>query len=104
MGYAAEKWIIKSENNVTEAWVTDELGSFMFPENPMDKKNNIGDWANAKELIGKFPLQMIVKEEGGETTTLNVTDIKKGDVTDDMFTVPDGYMKMDMPMMNQGEH
>lgn len=103
LGYNAEKWIIKDEGTVTEAWMTDELGSYFFFENPMEKDKSMSGWENQKELMGKFPLQMSIKDEDGKTTTLNVTEITKGGVSDDMFKVPADFMKMDIPMMNQGQ-
>ncbi|HEX2984535.1 MAG TPA: DUF4412 domain-containing protein [Ignavibacteriales bacterium] len=103
LGYTAEKWIIKDEGTETEAWLTDELGGYFFMDNPMGKNKSLGSWENQKELMGKFPLQMIVKNEDGETATINVTDIKKGGVSDDMFKVPADFMKMDIPGMNQGQ-
>lgn len=97
LGYPCEQMIIKQEDRNAELWVTKGLGKFvqvnMSPrgESPMMKKLE-------KELIdeGYFPLRLITVQ-GSEKIVMEVVKIEKKSLGDEMFAVPAGYQKMQMP-------
>ena len=97
LGYKCEKYIFKESDNISEIWITNELGTFMFAATPMEKSivnNNI-----FKD--GFFPLEIIIKEiNGRETGKVYATKIEKRKVDDNMFNIPSDYTKMDMPNMD----
>ena len=98
LGYKCEKWIVKSYDNETEIWLTEGLGNYMFMGNPMDRKQS----AWQKSIMGNsfFPLLVITRDEKGkEIYKQEVTEIKAMSLSADMFQIPSGYQKMNMPSM-----
>src|SRR5690606_39676346 len=80
-GYKCEKWIIKENNEIVEAWMTDELGSFFMMDNPFAM--NSKTWQ--QELAGNFfPMRVDVVEgsekqkvlEDRKSTRLNSSHVK----------------------------
>jgi len=97
-GYSCEKWIINEDNGSTEAWMTKELGSFMFFDSPMGKKSE-SSWQKDIEGTGYFPMLVVQKNnEGQEISKFNVLSVVKMNLEDSFFKVPDGYSQMKMPM------
>lgn len=97
-GYECEKWTYEGEEGSVEAWMTKELGGFMFMGNPMaaDEKP---EWQSKIEKEGYFPMLVIYLEDGETSSRFEVTSVEKKSLSDDLFTVPAGFQKMDMPMM-----
>lgn len=96
-GYNCEKWIIRDEDNVVEAWMTDKLGNFFMMTNPMNK-NSQDNWQ--KELQGNFfPMKVDVMEDGEKKTSMEVLSINKTTLGSDLFIVPKGFQKFDMTNM-----
>ncbi len=99
-GYNCEKWIIKDENSNIEAWVTTELGNFVFAQNPMGG-NDGPAWQKEFEGKGFFPMQVLEKDEKGNVNSkMDVTRIEKTSLNGDLFSVPAGYHKMEIPGMD----
>jgi hypothetical protein len=97
LGYTCEKWVYSDNTNQIEAWLTQELGSFMFFTNPME--GEVPEWQTRLEKGGYFPMDVIVKESaGGSDTRMQVIAVEKTSLNDDMFAPPAGYQKLDMPM------
>ncbi len=97
LGYKCEKYIFKESDNISEVWITKELGTFMFAATPMEK--SIINNSIFKD--GFFPLEIVIKEiNGKETGKVYVTKIEKQQVNDSMFNIPADYTKMDMPSMD----
>jgi hypothetical protein len=93
LGYTCYKWIAKDDNEKVEIWVTEELGSFMFPEN-IDQ-GEAPFWTKA---FGDnfFPLQLTeFDQEGNPVSNFEVIDIDEMEVKDTEFVIPSGYQKMD---------
>ena len=104
LGYECEQWIFNDtedgEQDQVEAWVTDELGNFMFMENPMGSGFSPG-WESSFKNKGFFPLLVITKDsEGKETSRFEATEVDKKSLSDDLFQVPSDYSEMKMPGMH----
>lgn len=102
-GYECEKMIYQDDEQNVEAWVTQELGGFMFFNNPMGgNEEDFPDWYSG---FGDkfFPMLVIVKDDAGdEESRFEVVSVDKESLSSDLFDAPAGYKKMDMPMMNMG--
>lgn len=95
-GYNSEKWIIKEDDETIEAWMTDELGGFFMMNNPMGQNQNT--WQ--KELAGKFfPMRVDIIEGSEKKKVLEVLSVNKMSLNNDLFDVPQGFKKLDMPNM-----
>lgn len=100
-GYKCEKWIFKDDNEVSVAWMTKELGGFVFMDSPMEGNSQKPEWQQEIEAAGYFPMLVINKNNSGdEISRLVVKSIQKEKLDSSLFTVPEGFTKMDMPMMN----
>lgn len=100
LGHKCEKYVFKETDDISEVWITKELGTFMFAATPMEKSivnNNI-----FKD--GFFPLEIVIKEANGkETGKVYATKIEKRKIEDKMFEIPSDYTRMDMPNINFNE-
>jgi hypothetical protein len=97
-GYKSEKWIFKDEDNIVEAWMTDELGNFYMMMNPMDNSSQ-EKWK--QKLQGNyFPMKVDVIEDGEKTSSMEVLSVNKMSLNEDLFKVAPGMQKFDMPNMN----
>src|SRR5690554_1981742 len=97
-GYKCEKWIIKENNEIVEAWMTDELGSFFMMDNPFAM--NSKTWQ--QELAGNFfPMRVDVVEGSEKQKVLAVVSVNKMSLSNDLFVIPAGYQKFDMPNMGR---
>jgi hypothetical protein len=98
-GYDCEKWIFKDEDeNIVEAWMTDELGDFFMMMNPMDRGSQ-EKWKEA--LQGDFfPMKVDVIEDGKKTSSMEVLSVNEMSLKDDLFKVTPGMQKFDMPNMD----
>ena len=102
-GYKCEKWVIKDGNNISEAWMTKDLGGFIFFQSPMGKHSK-QKWQEDIENSGYFPMLVVEKDsDGNETGRFEVKSIEKKSLDDSFFTVPNGYSQMKMPMGEQGK-
>ena len=99
LGYDCEEMLINQEDRSAELWVTKGLGRFVQvhlnprAQSPMLKKLE-------EELIdqGYFPLRLVTKNlAGNEETRMEVLKIEKRSLSDELFAVPAGYQKMQMP-------
>jgi hypothetical protein len=100
-GYNCEKWIMKENNGSTEAWMTKDLGGFMFFDSPMGNKSE-STWQKDIEESGNFPMLVIQKNnEGDEISKFNVLTVVSMNLDDSFFKVPDGYSQMKMPIGGQ---
>ncbi len=97
-GYNCVKWIIKEDDGTSEAWMTKDLGSFIFFQSPMGGKEKT-KWQEDIEASGYFPMLVIQKDsDGNETGKFEVKSVEKKSLDDSFFSVPAGYNKMKMPM------
>ncbi|MBK8945147.1 MAG: DUF4412 domain-containing protein [Ignavibacteriae bacterium] len=103
LGYDCDQWINKSEfdddNYEVEAWITDELGNFIFMENPMGAGYS-PTWGSSLKDKGYFPLQVITKNSDGEViSTFEAVEINKQSLSNDLFEIPSDYNEMKIPGM-----
>lgn len=94
LGYSCEKFLFTQRDLKGEAWMTKELGAFMFF---MESQTEMPDWQ--KEILdaGYFPLQMIqYNERENKKSYYNVVEVTPMKLSDDLFVVPPSYEKIDL--------
>jgi len=102
-GYKCEKWIIKEGDKTSDAWMTKDLGGFMFFQSPMGGHEK-QKWQEDIEKSGYFPMLVVEKDsDGNETGRFEVKSVEKKSLDDSFFAVPVGYSQMKMPMGGQGK-
>ena len=102
-GYKCEKWVIKDDKGTAEAWMTKDLGGFVFFNSPMGRKSK-AKWQQDIENSGYFPMLIIQKDnDGNESNRFEVKSVEKKSLDDSFFSVPEGYNKMKFPMGGQGK-
>jgi frataxin-like iron-binding protein CyaY len=97
-GYKCEKWIIEDEGLNTEAWITTELGGFLFSGNPMAGGGS--DWTSKLSAQSFFPMLAKVYESGKHLNTFEVLEVNKQKLDNSLFSAPSGYQKFEMPSFN----
>jgi hypothetical protein len=100
-GFTATKWIVKNENgDVTEAWITNELGSFFAMDNPMAQGKRKSKWESKLAGGGFFPLLVVTKDsKGKEKERMEIVTVDKRKLNESDFNPPAGYQKLEMPGM-----
>jgi hypothetical protein len=113
LGYTAEKYIVTQDEQKTEMWLAEGLGTFMNlnSSNPMAGMGRRGGGAPAnmqaweKALAGKslFPMRVVGRDKADkETFRMEVTSVDKNPLSDSLFAPPASYQKFDMGAMMQG--
>jgi Domain of unknown function (DUF4412) len=97
LGYNAEKWVYKNGDDQGEAWLTKDIGSFIWFNNPMMNDESKPQWMKDLKEGGYFPL--LVTENGKKV--FEVTSIEKKSVDKSLFEPPAGFKKMDIPNMHK---
>ena len=101
-GYECHQWIISDEDDdeEIEAWVTDELGNFMFMQSPMGGGYSPG-WSSSIKNRGFFPMLVITRDEDGEENSrFEATEVKKESLSDKLFAPPADFSEMKIPGMD----
>jgi hypothetical protein len=94
LGHECEKFIFEQEDLSGEAWMTKDLGAFMFF---MESQQDMPSWQ--KEIVdaGYFPLQVTqYSKRENKKSVYNVTEVTPMELSDDLFVVPPSYEKFDM--------
>lgn len=98
LGYECEKFLFEQKRMKGEAWMTKELGAFMFF---MDSQQEMPDWQSEVLDAGYFPLQVTQYDKTGNVTSVfKVKEVTPMKLSSDLFVVPSSYKKMDL--MNLG--
>jgi len=100
LGHICDKFEFEDKDKKGVAWMTKDLGPFMFMQNPKDMKNSQPSWQ--QEIMGEGYFPMLVKAEdssGDLKTVFEVTELQPMKLDDDMFSVPPGFSKFTMPNM-----
>jgi Domain of unknown function (DUF4412) len=97
LGHDAEKWIYKNGDDQGEAWLTKDIGSFIWFNNPMMNDASKPQWMKDLKEGGYFPL--MVTENGKKV--FEVTGIEKKSLDESLFEPPAGFKKMDIPNMQK---
>jgi hypothetical protein len=94
LGHECEKFVFEQEDLTGEAWMTKDLGAFMFF---MESQQDMPSWQQEIVDAGYFPLQVTQNSKrDNKTSVYNVIEVTPMDLSDDMFVVPPSYEKLDM--------
>jgi hypothetical protein len=98
LGYDCEKFLFDQKDMKGEAWMTKELGAFMFF---MESQQDMPDWQSEVLDAGYFPLHVTQHNTRKNVTSVyDVKEVTPMELSDDLFVVPSSYQKMDL--MNMG--
>lgn len=103
LGYDCMQWIFKDEeeDDEVEAWVTDQLGNFIFLQSPMGGGFS-PEWSSSVKNNGFFPLLVITRDEDGEENSrFEATEINKEKLNNKLFSPPSNYSEMKIPGMDK---
>jgi hypothetical protein len=90
--------MIKQEDRNAELWVTKGLGKFVQVNiNPRGKSPMLKKLEEELMNEGYFPLRLITTTQGDEKIVMEVVKIEKKSLKDEIFAIPAGYQKMQMP-------
>lgn len=94
LGHECEKFVFEQEDLSGEAWMTKDLGAFMFF---MESQQDMPSWQQEIVDAGYFPLQVTQhSKRENKTSVYNVIEVTLMDLSDDLFVVPDSYEKIDL--------
>ena len=103
-GYLCEKFEFVDEDGSGIAWMTQELGPFMFLGDPEGMGNSQSSWQQEIMAEGYFPMLVEQENSSGELTPVfEIEEILPMPLNDDIFSIPAGYQKFDMPNMGDFE-
>jgi len=94
LGYDCEKFLFLQKDVRGEAWMTKELGAFMFF---MDSQQGMPDWQSKVPDAGYFPLHITEYDEDGNVESIfNVKKVTPMELSMDLFEIPASYKKIDL--------
>ncbi|MEE9432254.1 MAG: DUF4412 domain-containing protein [Melioribacteraceae bacterium] len=96
LGYDCEQWIFEEDGMKSEAWVTDEIGSFQIFKSPMGASYT-PSWGKSLNNKGFYPLLVTSSDEDGEVSKFEVKSVDKSSLSESDFAPPSGYKKMSIP-------
>jgi hypothetical protein len=102
--YLCEKFEFVDEEGPGIAWMTKDLGPFMFLGDPEAMENSQSNWQQEIMAEGYFP--MLVKQEnssGELESVFEIEEILPMPLDDEIFSIPAGFQKFDMPNMGNYE-
>ncbi len=88
----------KSDGREVTYWVADDDFDFMVPMlETLNRKDKLAVYfMNIPDLEGFFPMVGVErKADGVELTKLQVNQVDKGDLSNDLFTIPKDYTKFE---------
>ena len=99
-GYMCEKFEFVDEEGTGIAWMTQELGSFMFFGDPDGTQNSQSNWQQEIMAEGYFPMLVQQENSSGELEPVfEIEEILAMPLGDDLFAIPAGFQQFDMPNM-----
>jgi len=97
LGYQCEKFIFDNKLERGEAWMTNELGAFMFF---MESQQVMSEWQIEILDAGYFPLHVTEYDEDGNVESIfRVRKVTPMNLSPDLFVVPSSYKKLDLMNM-----
>ncbi|NOY09256.1 MAG: DUF4412 domain-containing protein [Spirochaetes bacterium] len=94
-GYACDKFKFKDKDGEGSAWMTKELGGFLFLNDPESKQES--GWQKAIVEEGYFPMEVYKKDASGDNISVfKIVELKSMDLDNTLFNVPAGFKKLDM--------
>ena len=98
LGYDCDKFLFTQKGMKGEAWMTKELGAFMFF---MESQEEMPGWQSEVLDAGYFPLHVTQHDERRNVTSVyDVKEVTPMELSSDLFIVPSSYQKIDL--MNLG--
>ena len=98
LGYDCEKFLFTQKDMKGEAWMTKELGAFMFF---MESQEEMPGWQAEVLDAGYFPLHVTQHDTRRDVTGVyDVKEVTPMKLSDDLFELPSSYTKFDL--MNLG--
>jgi hypothetical protein len=98
LGYYCEKFLFQQKDKNGVAWMTKELGAFMFF---MESQKEMPGWQSEILDAGYFPLHVTEYDNDGNVAgVFNVKEVTPMKLSSDLFAVPSSYKKFDL--MNPG--
>ena len=102
-GYMCDKFEFVDEDGPGIAWMTQDLGSFFFFSDP-EGNNTQSTWQQEIMAEGYFPMLVEQENSAGELMPVfEIEEIQPMPLGDDVFSVPSGFQKFDMPNMDDFE-
>ncbi|NNG26928.1 MAG: DUF4412 domain-containing protein [Ignavibacteriaceae bacterium] len=103
-GYLCEKFEFVDEDGAGVAWMTQELGPFMFLGDPEGMGDSQSNWQQEIMAEGYFPMLVEQENSSGELQPVfEIEEILAMALGDDIFSIPAGFQKFDMPNMGDFE-
>jgi Domain of unknown function (DUF4412) len=100
LGYPCDEFTFMDKDKKGFAWMTTELGPFLFMNNPKDMQSSKSQWEQEIMDAGYFPLLVKEEDSSGELTTIfEVTELVAMDLDEKEFVPPAGFTKFTMPNM-----
>jgi len=97
-GYTCDKFEFKDSDGEGVAWMTKELGGFLFFNDP--ESHNETGWQKAITEEGYFPMEVYQKDaSGGEKSVFKIVELKPMNLDNALFDIPAGFKKLDMSGM-----
>lgn len=94
LGHECEKFVFEQEDLSGEAWMTKDLGAFMFF---MESQQDMPSWQSEIIDAGYFPLQVTqYSKRENKKSVYNVIEVTPMELSDDLFVVPPSYEKLDL--------
>ncbi len=96
LGRACVQWVYQDEDKKVETWVTSGLKNFMGFTTPLQggKEDN---WAGLFGDPNLFPMEFTQWDKyGNESHKFKVTEMEEKSLSDDLFTAPANYEKMNI--------
>jgi len=94
LGHECEKFVFEQEDLSGEAWMTKDLGAFMFF---MESQQDMPSWQQEIVDAGYFPLEVTqYSKRDDKKSVYKVIEVTPMDLSDDLFVVPPSYEKLDL--------
>jgi hypothetical protein len=94
LGYDCEKFLFTQKDMKGEAWMTKELGAFMFF---MEAQKEMPGWQAEVLDAGYFPLHVTQHDTRRNVTGVyDVKEVTPMKLSDDLFELPSSYKKFDL--------
>ena len=97
-GYPCSEIIVRDKKHVIEVWTTEALGKMPNLAEAFGNRGRRSAWENYAADKGLFALRVITRDrKGKERSRLECTEVKREDVADDLFAIPEAYTQLKMP-------
>jgi len=96
--YPCDQFEFKDKDKKGVAWMTKNLGPFLFMNNPKDMQSSKSRWQQEIMGAGYFPLLIKEEDSSGELKTIfEVIELLSMKLDDNLFVPTPGFSKFTMP-------